>query len=195
MQIYFIDSDPEQAAKALINEHLSSQILDAAHILCNAHRVLDSIKSPTRKKYYLPDEREIIFYKEKNIKNSWSVWCRTRVENYIWLSDYLFALLDEYKLRFKKKHRILSFRKIDVGMPFMLQSPPYKLKEYEWTNPPLTIPDGYIRKKQQTEENFSLVDIVNSYRFFYTHSAQYVKPYVVGTYFNQPVWAIMKGFD
>jgi len=191
MQIYFIDSDAKKAAQSLINEHISSQILDAAHILCNAHRVLDGVVSPTGVMYYLHDEREPIFYKTKDIHNPWSVWCQSRVENYVWISDYLFHLLDTYKLRFKKKHRILTFRKTIVGMPFMLQSPPFKLKEYDWTNPPLTMHNSY--KQKSYEEDFSLVNIIKTYRYYYMLCAQYIKPYEVGIYFNKPPW--IKEYD
>jgi len=103
------------------------------------------------------------------------MWCRKSVQNYLWISDYLFALLDEYKDRLNKKHRILSFRKTGIGIPFFLQSPPYKLKEYEWTNPPLTIPIGWTLK-YSSFEMFSLLDIINFYRYFYILSTPYIAP-------------------
>jgi hypothetical protein len=169
IQIYFIDSDPSLLVKLLIDEHISSQIMNCVRILCNAHRIIDGIK------YILYDEREVLFYKIKQIKNPWSKWCRKSVQNYLWISDYLFALLDEYKSRFNKKHRILSFRKKDIGIPFFLQSPPHKLKEYEWTNPPLIIPDNCLLKHSSLEM-FTLLDIINSYRYLYKLSIPYIAP-------------------
>lgn len=53
-------------------------------------------------------------------------------------------------------------------MPFMLQSPPYRLKEYKWSNPPLTIPEDYkLFDSQKSLEEYSLTDIIDSYRHFY----------------------------
>jgi hypothetical protein len=185
IQIYFVDANPKLAAQALVNEHLSPQIMVCVRLLCNAHRILDGIK------YVLYDEREPCFYKVKQIKNPWSKWCRESVQNYLWISDYLFALLDEYKIRFNKKHRILSFRKNEVGIPFLLQSPPHRLKEYEWTNPPLTIPAEYVYLYRDSIkykfENY-LIDIVNINRYFYKLSMQYFKPYEEGAHYNHPSW-------
>jgi|SRR5271157_1931756 len=170
IQIYFVDVMPKLAAQALIDEHISSQIMNCVRILCNAHRILDG------NKYVLYDEREPLFYKVKQIKNPWSKWCRETVQNYLWISDYLFHLLDEHKIRLNRKHRIL-----DVGLPFLLQSPPHKLKEYEWTNPPLTIPDECLMKGPSFKV-LSLPDIINFYRYFYALSIRHIKPYKVGTH-------------
>ncbi len=200
IQIYFIDSDPNKAVYALINEHISLQIKDVLQLLCNAHRFLDG------ERYVLMDEREKIFYKVRKLKNPWNIWGRERVENYLWLSDYLFALMEEYKSRFNKpykKFRTIECQNILVNMTFMLQSPPHKLKEYEWTNPPLTIPTGYINLDSSKNEEYSLVDIVNFYRYFYILSGKYISPYEVGIHSNPPSWLkedrefhqILKGND
>ena len=159
--------------------------MTCVRLLCNAHRILDGINN------VLYDEREPLFYKVRQAKTPWSLWCRERVQNYIWVSDYLFELLDEYKIRYEKNHRILSFRKKEVGIPFLLQSPPHKLKEYEWINPPLTIPDGYeqlYRNSIGYDFEINLIDIVNLNRYFYKFSLQYVSPYEEGIHYNHPFW-------
>jgi hypothetical protein len=182
IQIYFVDNDPKLAAQALVDEHIPTQIRNSAQILCNAHRVLDGIR------YCLMDEREHIFYKARNLKDPWSIWCKESLENYFWIEEYLYDLLDEYKNRFKKPHKILSSKKQPVGMSYFLQSPPFNLKDGEWTNPPLTIPNCYKSLELEVFDGYSLQNIINSYRCFYILSAQYIRPFEVGKHYNPPDW-------
>ena len=189
IQIYFVDSDPKLAAQSLVDEHISSQIRNSVQILCNAHRVLDGIR------HRLYDERELIFYKVKKIKSPWSIWCRESLENYFWIEEYLYNLLDEYKERFKKskKERTVECQKISVKMSYLLQSPPLELKKEKWTNPPLTIPSSYVnlpncQYNPLFENGYSFDDIVKLYRYWYILCAQYIKPYEVGKHNNPPSW-------
>jgi len=125
-------------------------ILESAQLLSTAHRVLDGEMKvvdkyvagsfPPRyrktKQWTLPDNREAVMYKSTHVNHPSAVWCRESVENYTWLSDHLFGLLDEYTYRYGKKHKCSE-------MAIDLQSPPFNLKAWDWTPMPSAMADEY----------------------------------------------------
>jgi hypothetical protein len=144
MNIFYIDKDPVQAAQWMVDKHVVKMILESAQLLCTAHRLLDGVenlgKSATGrnvKRWTLADAREPVLYSATHINHPSAVWCRKSVENYNWLADHMFALLNEYTHRYNKNH------KVEGDLSYMLQSPPHNLKEYDMTLMPSAMADEY----------------------------------------------------
>jgi hypothetical protein len=144
MNIFYISKDPVQAAEWMVDKHVVKMILESAQLLSTAHRILDGEenlgKSKTGrnvKRWILPDSRENVLYSATHINHPSAVWCRQSVENYNWLADHMFALLYEYTYRYNKQH------KIEGELSYMLQSPPFALKEYDMTVMPSAMAGEY----------------------------------------------------
>ena len=153
MNIFYIDHDPAQAAEWMVDKHVVKMILESAQLLSTAHRVLDgkqrvtqrlvpgTLEHPKYRKHnswILDDAREGIIYSATHINHPSAVWCRTSIQNYDWLVDHMFALMGEYTHRYGKTHKCYG----DIS--YMLQSPPFNLKEYDMTPMPSCMADEYI---------------------------------------------------
>lgn len=145
MNIFYISNDPKQAAQWMVDRHVVKMIVESAQILSTAHRYLDgeltSIKTQTgrnKKHYVLGDARESVLYKTTHINHPSTIWARSSVENYNWLVEHFFALMEEYTYRYGKTHKCFG------ELSYMLQSPPKNLKEYDMTLMPCAMDDKYI---------------------------------------------------
>ena len=152
MNIFYVDEDPVKAAEQLVDKHVVKMILESAQLLSTAHRVLDGEQSifekyvhgsfPPRymkkKVWTLPDFRESVLYQATHINHPSAIWCRTSVENYLWLVEHFFGLMNEYMHRYEKVH------KCNGELSYMLQSPPKKLEAYDWTPMPSCMAPEYI---------------------------------------------------
>jgi len=151
MNIFYVDHDPVVAAQQLVDKHVVKMVLESAQLLSTAHRVLDgnmqerqrlvpgTLNNPKYRKHktwILTDTRNDIMYQATHINHPSAVWCRTAVENYLWLVDHFYGLLAEYTYRYEKKHKCY-----DMG--YYLQSPPKNLKDYDWTPMPSCMADEY----------------------------------------------------
>lgn len=159
MNIFYIDRDPIVAAQSLVDKHVVKMILESVQLLSTAHRIIDGEmyqgKSKTgrnAKRWRLFDSREQILYLATHVNHPSAVWCRSSVENYNWLVEHLYAMMDEYTHRYGKVH------KCHGELAYMLQSPPFKLKEWDWTDPPPAMDAKYI------VSNDSLTNYRNYYR-------------------------------
>jgi Pyrimidine dimer DNA glycosylase len=163
MNIFYVDEDPVKAAECLVDKHVVKMILESAQLLSTAHRVLDGEmtqgirinletgKSRKVKAWVLPDAREHVIYAATHMNHPSAIWCRQSVENYLWLVEHFFALMNEYIHRYKKIHAC------NGELSYMLQSPPFNLKEYDMTPMPSAMDDQYIVSK----------DSLTNYRNYY----------------------------
>jgi hypothetical protein len=133
MNIFMISSDPKQSAIWLVDKHIVKMATESAQLLSTAHRILDGTpyngKSKTGrnvKRWHLHDDRENILYLACHINHPSSIWTRTSVQNYLWLVEHFYAILDEYTYRYGKKHKCSE-------LAYTLQSPPKNLTKYEKT--------------------------------------------------------------
>ena len=149
MNIFHIDKDPRQCAVWMVDRHVVKMILETAQLLSTAHRVIDGTvvlghrkqangSSRKIKQWVLNDARETILYKATHVNHPSAIWVRESVENYNWLVDHMFALGDEYTYRYGKRH--LTIEKL----AYTLQSPPFNLKQWDWTVPPSAMDEKYI---------------------------------------------------
>lgn len=123
MNIFVVDYDPVEAAKALGDKHVVRMILESAQMLCTAHRMIDGD---------VPDN----FYKITHKNHPCAKWVREAQENYIWLAIHWVALMEEYKQRYGKNHACLKL------YPDLL-FPPKGLTQFWGSEPPLAMPDEY----------------------------------------------------
>lgn len=144
MNIFYISTDPVQAAEWMVDKHVVKMILESAQLLSTAHRIIDGVETQGKsatgrnvKRWLLSDAREPVLYSATHINHPSAVWCRKSVENYNWLADHMFALLNEYTHRYNKHH------KVEGDLSYMLQSPPHNLKEYDMTVMPSAMADEY----------------------------------------------------
>ena len=150
MNIFYLSECPVQCARWMVNRHVVKMITESAQLLSTAHRVLDGTmtegvrvnldtgKTRKVKAYTLPDARVSVIYSATHINHPSAIWARTSVENYTWLVDHMFALMAEYTYRYEKEHKIQG----EIG--YMLQSPPFNLKDYEMTKMPSCMDQQYI---------------------------------------------------
>jgi extradiol dioxygenase family protein len=143
MNIFYIDHDPVQAARWMVDKHVVKMILESAQLLSTAHRVLDgqeivgsSKTGRKRKEWVLPDARNHQIYAATHINHPSAVWCRQSVPNYLWLVEHLYALLDEYTYRYEKRHKCAE-------IAYSLQSPHLNLKNQDFTTMPSAMADEY----------------------------------------------------
>lgn len=144
MNIFYIDENPVQAAQWMVDKHVVKMILESAQLLSTAHRLLDgeeyvgeTATGRKAKRWRLHDSREPVVYSATHINHPSCVWARSSVENYNWLVDHFFALMDEYTYRYDKEHKCFG------ELSYMLQSPPKNLKDWDMTPMPSAMDDKY----------------------------------------------------
>jgi hypothetical protein len=151
VNIFYLDHDPVKAAEWMVDKHVVKMILESAQLLSTAHRVLDGRMEvieryvngsmPARyrklKRWRLDDGRDNIVYQATHMNHPSAVWCRQSVENYAWLVEHFYALMNEYMHRYNKVHAC------NGELAYSLQSPPHNLKEYDWTPMPSAMAPEY----------------------------------------------------
>ena len=112
MNIFYLDHNPVQAARAHLDKHVVKMILEYAQLLSTAHRVLDGketvvLSKTGRKKkvWQLSDlKMDSVLYNATHVNHPSAMWVRQHAVNY----DYLYALFistcDEYTHRYGKVH-------------------------------------------------------------------------------------------
>lgn len=165
MNIFYISKDPVQAAQWMVDKHVVKMILESAQLLSTAHRLIDGVEKigtsasgRSKKIWELFDAREPVIYQATHINHPSALWCRSSIENYNWLVEHMFALMEEYTFRYNKKH------KCQGELSYMLQSPPKNLQEYEMTSIPCAMDDKYIISN----------DPVENYRNYYKNGKQHL---------------------
>ena len=165
MNIFYLSECPREAAQYHVDKHTVKMILEAAQLLSTAHRVMDGHVYHTvspggrkLKRWKLLDERQHYLYQATHVNHPCAKWVRESVENYNWLHDHLMALLDEYEYRYEKQHKVKG------NLSLLLGSPPHKLTEWDWTEPPLAMPDDFVVDN----------DPVESYRNYYREAKSHL---------------------
>ena len=97
-----------------------------------------NIKTRRKKWWKLYDAREEVLYSATHVNHPSAIWARSSVENYNWLVDHFFALMQEYSYRYEKQHKCFG------ELSYMLQSPPKNLKDWDMTVIPSAMDTKYI---------------------------------------------------
>lgn len=145
MNIFFLDYDPAQCARWMVDSHVSKMILETAQLLSTAHHVHNS--SPSILAH---------IYKPTHQNHPSAVWARESTSNYYWLVQHWQALAGEFMYRFRGTHK--SY----ISLCDLLCDPPAALTRYGLTVPPACIDDQY-----KVNSGACWADLVLSYRNYY----------------------------
>ena len=111
MNIFYVNSDPEVAARSMVDRHVVKMILETAQLLSTAHRVIDGEEfvgqtqtGRKAKRWRLSGNADAIMYAATHINHPSAVWVRENSANYAWLYDHLLALGREYTYRYGRTH-------------------------------------------------------------------------------------------
>jgi len=161
VNIFYLSTDPVEAAKMQCDKHVVKMIVETAQLLSTAHRLLDGTmeirrhpNSGRRYKYWVHPQHimELKLYKATHVNHPSAIWTREAFDNYHWLYAHFIALLDEYTYRYDKTHGS-SFLK-----EYLIHAPHNIINERE-----TMIPLCMKSQPQCINEN----DRVQSYRDFY----------------------------
>ena len=179
MNIFYLDNDTKVCAEMHNDKHCVKMILEYAQLLSTAHRVLDgtllvgiSDKGRKSTSWILPDNRNEILYKATHLNHPSAVWVRQSPDNYIWLSNMLIALCEEYTHRYGKIHKVER-----DGLCFvLLKNVPANIGNKGWSEPTPAMP----------EDVKIAGDSIKSYRNYYiknkSHLANWKKRTTPGWY-------------
>jgi hypothetical protein len=156
MNIFYLDSDPVIAAKAMTDKHVVKMILESAQLLSTAHRVLDGepvvqlSASGRRLTRYTHATLDDVLYKSTHINHPSNIWLRESKSNYLWLYKHFIALCYEYTNRYQKIHS--TYTKLHN----VLNHSPDNILDTNQTKVKLAMPIEY-----------HLNDAIESYRLYY----------------------------
>ena len=125
MNIFYLHSDPNKAAKYQYNKHVVKMILESAQMLCTAHHLLD------------PCNSDDIPYKVAHKNHPSTIWVRQSAPHYLWLYFHMMELGNEYYKRYGKKH--LTITKCED----ILKRYPGGIFNVGFSEPPQCMPDQY----------------------------------------------------
>jgi hypothetical protein len=147
MNIFYLHNDAYKCAEMHNDKHVVKMILEYAQLLSTAHRYLDGF--PTidrggragrqRTSYILSDSRDSLLYRATHINHPSAIWVRKSKENYIWLSNMLIALCEEYTYRYEKTHKVQR----DELCFVLLGNIPKNIGNEGWSEPTPAMPDTF----------------------------------------------------
>lgn len=97
MNVFASDPDPYVSARALDDARLNKMTLESGQLLSTAIHTLPALESLRRHVYapYTP-------------KHPLCLWTAAQPDNFVWLTQHLVGLLDEYTRRRQKRHPVES---------------------------------------------------------------------------------------
>jgi hypothetical protein len=158
MNIFYLDRDVEQCAKAHCDKHVVKMILESAQILCTVIN---------EKAGY-----QVTSYKSTHKNHPCTLWAGTNKANAYWLINLTKALDEEFRRRFNHQVSHKSYQMlVDIKIATLINN---YLPEGLFTPPALAMPDEY-----------RLADPVESYRLYYRLDKQHLLTY---TKTERPEW-------
>ena len=142
MNIFVLDTYPAFCAAYHCDKHVVKMIVESAQLLSNAHHIHSSIHAKD-------------LYKPTHLKHPCSVWAAESSDNYEWLWNLLFDLLNEYERRYGRTHKTKQL------MVTLDKNPcPYGII----TPFPQVMPVRYKRAEHE---------VVTAYRTYYFHEKKF----------------------
>jgi len=165
MNIFYLDTSAEIAARMQHNRHVVKMIVETAQLLCTAHRVIDgelktvTVNGKEKSKWIHPDlEYHNALYRATHINHPSAIWARQSSANYNWLYRHFLALMTEYTYRYGKNH------KCEYLIPY-LANHPEDISLNIFTVPPQCMPDD-VKDEHDT---------VKAYRNYYNKYKKFAK--------------------
>lgn len=158
MNIFYLDRNPELAAKAHCDKHVVKMILESAQILCTVIN---------EKAGY-----QVTPYKSTHRNHPCTLWAGASISNAKWLFDLTYHLDAEFRYRFNHEVSHKSFQMlVDIKIIDLIYN---YLPAIGLTPPALAMPEQY-----------RLADPVESYRLYYRLDKQHLLTY---TKTERPEW-------
>ena len=156
MNIFVLDKDPYQAAHQMCDKHVVKMILESAQMLCSAYPNGDAP------------------YKRTHFNHPCTKWSRASIQNYDWLLDHAYGLINEYQDRYSKSHKSMSV----IGW----------CDKYSRT---LNLPDiGLTNFAQAMPEEYRDECVVKAYRDYYNGEKAHFAKWNRQWYRQAPKWFI-----
>lgn len=194
INIFYLDHDPEAAARAHCNTHVVKMIVETAQLLSTAWHLTapDAVESTIfgndpmypyevglrtlgpGMAYYLAGQR---IYAATHPHHPSSVWTSACTGNYDWLWQLGQCLLEEYTFRYKRQHATTHvLRTLEARPPLPIG---------DQTEPPAAMPEEFIVTSREG------VEAVDSYRAYYLGAKRQLLTY---TRRQPPRWAPVATF-
>jgi len=128
MNIFYLSSNPEEAARMACNKHVVKMILESTQLLYTAQHLSNG---PLELCPYTP-------YKIAHKNHPCAIWARSNIDNYNWLCQLALAYCEEYKYRYgyDKEHSC------EKHLVWLYNNPP-PLSYERFYEPPQCMPDQY----------------------------------------------------
>ena len=158
MNIFILDKNIDKCAEYHVDKHVVKMPLEAAQMLCTTMWIDKYLGYVPRK--LTKEELAILRDKKQNEPRDFpylptmhnhpcTIWTRTSLDNFEWLSCYASALNEEYHYRYGKTHK--SVREVILQLP----------------DPISLLRCGLTPFAQAMPDELRGCDAVNSYRKFY----------------------------
>jgi hypothetical protein len=144
VNIFYLDDDPELAARALCNRHIVKMVLETAQLLCTVLHAFNV--SDLQWRMQIP-------YKLTHPNHPCTLWAGASSDNYTWLLLHGLFICEEYTKRYHRKHA--SEQVIQWCDEASLWTVLPRMSK-EFSSPPQCMPERYKRS-----------DPVKAYRAFY----------------------------
>ena len=169
MNIFFLFTCPHASARAQCDKHVVKMTLEGTQMMYTAHHMCGDVEAW--------DASALKIYKATHVNHPTVRWVRAAAAHYLWLHAHVWALLDEYMLRYGRAHECARH----LGR---LRTPPTRIPELPDPTtltmlPRLSVvnaPDGCIGAPACIEEearseclaySHDHIDLVESYRRYY----------------------------
>jgi len=123
MNIFFLDGNPEIAARMQCDQHVIKMPIESMQMLSAAFHANNQLDNPS-------------LYAPSYLNHPSTVWVRQSRSHYRWLYRLMVALCEEYEYRYGREHRVLRFAPD-------FKEPPRAIVETDFSVPPLCMPDEY----------------------------------------------------
>jgi hypothetical protein len=165
MNIFFLDSDPEVAAKQQCDKHCVKMILESTQLLCTTFWMQD-IKAPYKKTHY---------------NHPSAIWARESKANFQWLVEHTAALFCEYTKRYGKVHK-----SADTFIWILENKHKLDFDKEELTEFAIAIAEN---QRCRQLKDFDSLNTVEKYREYYCHDKSYMAKW---NYSETPDWYKVK---
>ncbi len=135
MNIFYLDYDPTESARCLVDKHVVKMPIESAQLLSTAHRVLDGTEELCN----------VTLYKKTHQNHPSAKWVRNSIEHYRWLYQHYISICVEYTRRYGKKHKSQTLQ-------YALSITPKHLPNDGFVEPPQVMPNEY--KSESTVEAY-----------------------------------------
>lgn len=129
MNLFFIESTPEDCARSYVDKHVTKIMLEATQMLCTAAR-----------RHGFAQEH---LYKETYPRHPMTIWVGDSSEHFMWTLTHAQALYAEYLRRYQNRTTYRRLRLALATVKAMSVTIVRSIPDHSWHRPPQCMPDQY----------------------------------------------------